>query len=69
MYPLRCCAGLDDTAWALVRRLIRWLDQFKICFGHRAQLVSLRQYVDGLFSDSGRKSMHAMLARVTAPAS
>ena len=60
---------LDDTAWALLRRLIGWVDQFKICFGHRAQLVSLRQYVDGLFSDSGRKSMHAMLARVTEPAS
>ena len=60
---------LDDTAWALLRRLTRWLDQFKICFGHRAQLVSLRQYVDGLFSDSGRKSMQAMLARVTEPAS
>ena len=60
---------LDDTAWALLRRLTRWLDQFKIGFGHRAQLVSLRQYVDGLFSDSGRKSMQAMLARVTEPAS
>ena len=60
---------LDATAWALLRRLTRWLDQFKICFGHRAQLMSLRQYVDGLFSDSGRKSMQAMLARVTEPAS
>ncbi len=60
---------LDERAWALLRRLTRWLDQFKICFGHRAQLVSLRQYVDGLLGDSARKSMQAMLARVTEPAS
>lgn len=56
---------LDDHAWALLRRLTRWLDQFKDCFGHRAQRVSLRQYVDGLLGDSPRKSMSAMLARVT----
>src|SRR5207253_9557341 len=47
----------------------RWLDQFKDCFGHRAQRVSLRQYVDGLLGDSARKSMSAMLARVTEPTS
>jgi SRSO17 transposase len=50
-----------------VHRLIRWLDQFKNCFGHRAQLLSLRTYVQGVFSDSERKSMQAMLARVTEP--
>jgi SRSO17 transposase len=60
---------LDDQAWALLRRLTRWLDQFKDCFGHRAQRVSLRQYVDGLLGDSPRKSMSAMLARVTDPTS
>jgi SRSO17 transposase len=60
---------LDDHAWALLRRLTRWLDQFKDCFGHRAQRVSLRQYVDGLLGDSPRKSMAAMLARVTEPSS
>jgi len=60
---------LDRHAWALLRRLTRWLDQFKDCFGHRAQHVSLRQYVDGLIGDSGRKSMAAMLARVTEPTS
>jgi SRSO17 transposase len=60
---------LDDHAWALLRRLTRWLDQFKTCFGHRAQRVSLRQYVDGLLGDSPRKSMSAMLARVTEPGS
>ena len=60
---------LDKHAWALLRRLTRWLDQFKSCFGHRAQHVSLRQYVDGLLGDSARKSMAAMLARVSEPTS
>jgi SRSO17 transposase len=60
---------LDEQAWALLRRLTRWLDQFKICFGHRAQVASLTQYVQGLLADSPRKSMQAMLARVTEPVS
>jgi SRSO17 transposase len=60
---------LDRHAWALLRRLTRWLDQFKDCFGHRAQHVSLLQYVDGLLGDSARKSMSAMLARVSEPTS
>ena len=60
---------LDRQAWALLQRLTRWLDQFKDCFGHRAQHVSLRQYVDGLLGDSVRKSMSAMLARVSEPTS
>jgi SRSO17 transposase len=60
---------LDRHAWSLLRRLTQWLDQFKDCFGHRAQHVSLRQYVDGLLGDSARKSMAAMLARVSDPTS
>jgi SRSO17 transposase len=48
---------------------VRWLEQFKGCFGHRAQLMALRTYVQGVFSDSERKSMQAMLARVTEPVS
>jgi SRSO17 transposase len=60
---------LDQHAWALLRRLTRWLDQFKDCFGHRAQHVSLRQYVDGLLGDSARKSMSAMLERISEPTS
>ncbi len=60
---------LDRHAWSLLRRLTRWLDQFKDCFGHRAQHVSLRQYVDGLLGDSARKSMSAMLTRVSEPTS
>lgn len=60
---------LDKQSWALLRRLTRWLDQFKVCFGHRAQVASLTQYVHGLLGDSARKSMQAMLARVTDPVS
>ena len=52
-----------------VRRLMTWLEAFKVCFGHRAQVLALRRYVQGLLSDSGRKSMEAMLARVTDPGS
>ena len=46
-----------------------WLEAFKGCFGHRAQVLALRRYVQGLLSDSARKSMEAMLARVTDPGS
>src|SRR5438552_16310881 len=46
---------------------MRWLESFQRCFGHRAQRLALRTYVHGLFSDSDRKSMQAMLARVTQP--
>jgi len=60
---------LDEPSWALLRRLTRWLDPFKVCFGHRAQVASLTQYVQGLLGDSARKSMQAMLARVTEPRS
>jgi SRSO17 transposase len=58
---------VDQTATARIARLVRWLEQFKPCFGHRAQLMALRTYVQGVFSDSERKSMQAMLARVTEP--
>lgn len=52
-----------------LHRLMAWLDVFKDCFGHRAQTLALRRYVQGLLSDSARKSMDAMLARVTDPGS
>jgi SRSO17 transposase len=51
----------------MLRRLMTWLTPFKACFGHRAQAIALGHYVSGLLSDSPRKSMQAMLARVTAP--
>jgi len=46
-----------------------WLEAFKECFGRRAQVLALRRYIQGLLSDSDRKSMEAMLARVTEPGS
>ena len=60
---------VDEQPSVVLRRLRRWLEPFKACFGHRAQLVSLQQYVEGLLSDSSRKSMQAMLARVSDPTS
>jgi SRSO17 transposase len=59
----------DRRAISQLRRLMIWLEAFKECFGHRAQVVALRRYVQGLLSDSARKSMEAMLARVTEPGS
>ena len=58
---------LDESPLPVLGRLMAWLTPFKASFGHRAQAVSLGQYVNGLLSDSPRKSMQAMLARVTAP--
>jgi SRSO17 transposase len=60
---------IDRTASARIQRLMRWLEPFQRCFGHRAQRLALRTYVQGVFSDSERKSMQAMLARVTQPVS
>lgn len=59
----------DAQARRQLQRLVAWLEQFKVCFGHRAQVLALRRYVQGLLSDSARKSMEAMLARVTDPGS
>lgn len=58
---------LDQSAWPRVRRLLRYLEQFKGCFETRLQSVSLRRYLEGLLGDSPRKSMQAMLTRVTEP--
>jgi len=58
---------LDQSAWPRVRRLLRYLEQFKGCFSSPLQQVSLRRYLPGLLGDSPRKSMQAMLARVTDP--
>jgi SRSO17 transposase len=60
---------IDRTATARIQRLMRWLEPFQRCFGHRAQRLALRTYVQGVFSDSDRKSMQAMLARITEPVS
>jgi SRSO17 transposase len=59
----------DAQARRQLQRLMTWLEQFKVCFGRKAQVLALRRYVQGLLSDSARKSMEAMLARVTDPGS
>lgn len=58
---------LDDDPTPMLQRLMAWLTPFTACFGHRAQAVSLGHYVAGLLSDSPRKSMQAMLTRLTDP--
>jgi SRSO17 transposase len=49
--------------------LVTWLEPFEDCFGHVAQRGAFRRYLLGLLSDSPRKSMSAMLARIHDPGS
>jgi SRSO17 transposase len=55
---------LPRTAPAWLDRLVTWLEPFEECFGHVAQRGAFRRYLFGLLSDSKRKSMSAMLARI-----
>lgn len=58
---------LDHTATAWLTRLLAWLEVFEPCFGRASQRGALRRYVRGLLSDSRRKSMEAMWARLSDP--
>jgi SRSO17 transposase len=58
---------LPRNAPAWLDRLSAWLEPFESCFGHVAQRGAFRRYLLGLLSDSRRKSMSAMLARVSDP--
>ncbi|HKA58334.1 MAG TPA: IS701 family transposase [Gemmatimonadales bacterium] len=60
---------LPRTAPAWLDRLVTWLEPFETCFGHMAQRGAFRRYLLGLLSDSPRKSMSAMLARIHDPGS
>ena len=60
---------LSRTAPAWLDRLVAWLEPFEPCFGHVAQRGAFRRYLLGLLSDSPRKSMSAMLARIHDPGS
>jgi len=60
---------LDHTATAWLQRLLAWLELFEDRFSHRAQRGALRRYVQGVLSDSRRKSMEAMWARLSDPGS
>jgi SRSO17 transposase len=66
---VRSATVSDRRAVLQLHRLMRWLEAFRVCFGHQAQRLALRRYVQGLLSDSARKSMEAMLARATDPGS
>ena len=60
---------LDHTATAWLKRLLAWLELFESCLGRAAQRGALRRYVHGLLSDSRRKSIEAMWARLSDPGS
>jgi SRSO17 transposase len=58
---------LDHTATTWLRRLLIWLELFEDRFSRQSQRGALRRYVTGLLSDSRRKSMEAMWARLSDP--
>ncbi len=58
---------LPRSAPAWLDRLATWLEPFEREFGHVAQRGAFRRYLLGLLSDSRRKSMSAMLDRVSDP--
>jgi SRSO17 transposase len=58
---------LPKNAPAWIDRLLTWLEPFESAFGHVAQRGAFRRYLLGILSDSPRKSMSAMLARVSEP--
>ena len=58
---------LPRNAPAWLDYLSTWLESFETCFTHVAQRGAFRRYLCGLLSDSRRKSMSAMLERVTDP--
>ena len=58
---------LPRNAPVWLDRLSDWLEPFEVCFTHVAQRGAFRRYLLGLLSDSRRKSMSAMLERVSDP--
>lgn len=58
---------LPRNAPVWLDRLSAWLEPFEVCFTHIAQRGAFRRYLLGLLSDSRRKSMSAMLERVSDP--
>jgi SRSO17 transposase len=58
---------LPSNAPVWLDRLSAWLEPFETCFTHVAQRGAFRRYLLGLLSDSRRKSMSAMLERVSDP--
>jgi SRSO17 transposase len=65
---VRCASVIKAAAW--LSRLTDWLEIFAPAFSaHPAQRGGLRRYVEGVLSDSRRKSMEAMWARLRDPGS
>jgi SRSO17 transposase len=58
---------LPRNAPVWLDRLSAWLEPFEVCFSHVAQRGAFRRYLLGLLSDSRRKSMSAMLERISDP--
>jgi SRSO17 transposase len=58
---------LPRNAPAWLNRLVMWFEAFEPEFGHVAQRGAFRRYLIGLLSDSRRKSMSAMLERISDP--
>lgn len=59
-----------SNAPAWLSRLTEWLEVFEPAFSrHASQRGGLRRYVEGVLSDSRRKSMEAMWARLRDPGS
>jgi len=58
---------LPRNAPVWLDRLSTWLEPFEDCRGHVAQRGAFRRYLLGLLSDSRRKSIGGMLARVSTP--
>jgi SRSO17 transposase len=58
---------LPANAPVWIDRLLTWLEPFESAFGHVAQRGAFRRYLLGVLGDSPRKSMSAMLARVSDP--
>ena len=59
----------EASARALLRRFGQFADQFAHCFSRQAQRDAASHYLDGLFTDSERKSMQAMHGRLGDPGS
>jgi len=60
-------AVTTGPARAMLRRLGQFLDGFSACFSRQPQRAAASQYLDGLLSDSERKSMQAMHGRLSDP--
>jgi SRSO17 transposase len=58
---------LDRSATSWLKRLLIWLELFEQDFSRQSQRGALRRYVTGLLSDTLRKSMEAMWARLSDP--